>query len=289
MDNVAIVRNKLGLRSDLMRCLLAEFTATAFLLFAGTSANANYAFGGADCKICVVFGWAFAIGLGAYAAGGISGAHMNPAISFAFYLCGRLSVLKFIMYSVAQTFGAFLGSLTTFFLYYDGINHLDGGIRQTFGPKATIGIFVPWPQEYLSIAGCFVGTSLLSFCVMLLTEPRNKIPPVARPMILSMTIVLVATCVSANTGGEVNPARDLGPKLMAIAVGYGWEVFSPREYKWFLIPIFVPFAGAAFGAWFYYLSLGIHLSDDKEKSDDRMEMNEMSRVPIGKSRISIAK
>lgn len=60
---------------------------------------------------------------------------------------------------------------------------------------------------------------------MMFVEPRNKIPPVAQPMILTMTIFVVATCVSANAGGEINPARDLAPKLMAMSVGYGWEAF----------------------------------------------------------------
>lgn len=71
----------------------------------------------------------------------------------------------------------------------------------------------------------FVGTAFLTFCVMMLTEPRNKIPSAARPLVLSMTIILVAACLSVNAGGEINPARDLAPKLMALSVGYGWEVF----------------------------------------------------------------
>ncbi|KAK6111880.1 Uncharacterized protein BM_BM856 [Brugia malayi] len=295
MDNVTIVRNKLRIRNDLMRCILSEFTSTAFFVFAGTSTNAVNLLEGANCKICVVLGWALAIGLGAYAAGHLSGGHMNPAISFAFYLCGHISVFRFIMYSIAQISGAFAGSLVTFFLYYDGINHFDGGERQIIGPRATIGIFVPWPQDYLSISGCifdqFVGTALLAFCVIMFTDPRNKIPPAVQPVVLIFSIILIAVCVTANAGGEINPARDLGPKLVAFTVGYGWDVFSYRNYKWFLIPIFVPFAGAAFGAWFYHLSLGIHISDDKDqcKTDDRMEMNEVSRVTIGKSRIAIAK
>ncbi|EFO24726.1 hypothetical protein LOAG_03761 [Loa loa] len=261
--------------------------------FAGTATNAVHLLEGGNCKICVVLGWAMGIGLGAYAAGRLSGGHMNPAISFAFYLCGKISAFKFIMYSIAQLSGAFMGSLTTFFFYYDGINHFDGGKRQIIGPKATIGIFVPWPQEYLSISGCifdqFIGTALLSFCIIMLTDPRNKIPPATQPVILMFTIMLVGVCAGANAGGEINPARDLGPKLMALCVGYGWDVFSYRDHKWFLIPIFVPFLGAAFGAWFYHLALGIHISDDKDhnKMDGHVQMNEVSRVTIGKSRIAI--
>ncbi|EJW74699.1 hypothetical protein WUBG_14388 [Wuchereria bancrofti] len=133
------------------------------------------------------------------------------------------------------------------------------------------------------------------------TDPRNKIPPAVQPVVLIFSIILIAVCVTANAGGEINPARDLGPKLVAFTVGYGWDVFSylfiftfisvTEIISGFLIPIFVPFAGAAFGAWFYHLSLGIHISDDKDhcKTDDRMEMNEVSRVTIGKSRIAIAK
>ncbi|KAM3728825.1 Aquaporin-3 [Dirofilaria immitis] len=276
-----------------MRCVLAEFMGTAFLLFAGTSVNAAQLLSGNDCKICVIFGWSFAIGIAALSVVHLSGGHLNPAISFAFYLCGQISAHRFMMYSIAQISGSFVGSLTTFILYYDGIVHFDGGERQTLGPNATIGIFVPWPQEYLSISSCifdqFVGTAFLSFCVMMFANPRNKIPTVAQPAILSLVIFLISVCMSANAGGEVNPARDVGPKLMAIIVGYDWSIFSYRNYKWFWIPIFVPFAGAAFGAWLYFLTLGIHITDDHDhrKVHDSMQMNEVSRVTIGNSRIAI--
>lgn len=60
---------------------------------------------------------------------------------------------------------------------------------------------------------------------MMLVDPRNKIPPAGQPVVLIFTIIVIGVCVSANAGGEINPARDLGPKLLALSVGYGWEVF----------------------------------------------------------------
>ncbi|VDK85218.1 unnamed protein product, partial [Onchocerca ochengi] len=255
-DCVSAVRNKLRIRNDLLRCALAEFICTAFFIFAGTSTNAANLLSDGNCKICVIFGWTFAIGIAALAAGHLSGGHLNPAVSFAFYICGQISVYRFITYSIAQTAGAFLGSLTTFILYYDGINHFDGGERQTLGPKASIGIFVPLPEDYLSISGSIFDQAPFHF---------------------------------ANAGGEVNPARDIGPKITALIAGYDWTIFSYRDYKWFSIPILIPFAGAAFGAWFYHLTLGIHVSEEKDnrKIHDRMQMNEVSRVTIGNSGISI--
>uniref|UniRef100_A0A8R1XSC6 Aquaporin n=1 Tax=Onchocerca volvulus TaxID=6282 RepID=A0A8R1XSC6_ONCVO len=275
-DCVSAVRNKLRIRNDLLRCALAEFICTAFFIFAGTSTNAANLLSDGNCKICVIFGWTFAIGIAALAAGHLSGGHLNPAVSFAFYICGQISVYRFITYSIAQTAGAFLGSLTTFILYYDGINHFDGGERQTLGPKASIGIF-------------FLGSAFLAFSIMMFSNPRNKIPAIAKPVILGITIFLISVCVSANAGGEVNPARDIGPKITALIAGYDWTIFSYRDYKWFSIPILIPFAGAAFGAWFYHLTLGIHVSEEKDnrKIHDRMQMNEVSRVTIGNSGISI--
>uniref|UniRef100_A0A915PSA7 Aquaporin n=1 Tax=Setaria digitata TaxID=48799 RepID=A0A915PSA7_9BILA len=298
-DNVAIARNKFRIHNELVRCLLAEFISTGLLLFAGTSTNAANLLGGGDLnKIGVIIGWGLAIGTGVFAAARISGAHMNPSISFAVYLCGKLPAYKFILYSIAQLFGAFMGSVVTFLLYYDGINHFDGGERQTIGTKATIGIFVPWPQEYMTVSGCifdqFIGTAFLAFCIMMMTDPRNKVPVMAQPLILALVIVLIGIALSQNAGAEINPARDLGPKLMALVVGYGWNVVSYQNYKWFPIPIFVPFIGAAFGAWFYHLTIGIHISEDEGnrrifKVDDRMEMDDVSRVTMGKSKISIAR
>ncbi|VDK36436.1 unnamed protein product [Gongylonema pulchrum] len=128
---------------------------------------------------------------------------MNPAISFSNFICGRLSAIQ-------------------------AFNDYDGGIRQIVGANSTLGVFVPLPQPYLSTAGCIIdqtmASAFLTIVVLVICDKRNGVPLVAQPVMCMLLVSALAFFYSVNAGAEVNPARDVGPKLMALCVGYGWEV-----------------------------------------------------------------
>jgi hypothetical protein len=63
---------------------------------------------------------------------------------------------------------------------------------------------------------------------------------------------------------KLDPARDFGPRLFTLLAGYGWSVFSHRQYMWFLIPIVCPFVGGLFGSVIYQLVIGIQVPDEQE-------------------------
>ncbi|KAK0409646.1 hypothetical protein QR680_004673 [Steinernema hermaphroditum] len=266
------LRAKFGLRDDLARCVLCEFVCTAFLMYVGFCANTNYVLlrQPANQYFAVQFAWGLALLFAVQMGFGISGSHLNPAVSFFLYSFGHIGMDRLLLYSAAQFCGAFFGASLSFLTYYDGINSFDGGHRQVYGPNATAGIFATYPRDYLSVTGAIVDqvacTAIMCICVSLITEKRNGIPKYLQPFYLSLMLCVVGMSL-ANAGTGMNPARDLAPRLFTFFAGYGSEVFSYRNYSWFWIPIVCPMIGAIVGSWGYQLLIGIHFADDEnEKS-----------------------
>ncbi|CAI4228674.1 unnamed protein product [Auanema sp. JU1783] len=255
-----------------IRELLAECIGTFFLLLIGNSANvqAAVAAGGnsTSCHIAWGIGFMFAV----FLAASISGAHLNPAISFAQWLLGNVPFWKLPMYMFAQVVGAYLGSAVTYFGHHDDLHKIDGGIRYVTGSKATAGLFTTFPSAHMSVWGSFldqvIGTAILSGLICLITDKRHQIPSAFVPPLAGGIMSMVAMTYGANGGFAINPARDLGPRLFCLCSGYGWEVFSFNNYGYFWIPIVGPFVGALIGAWLYKLFVGLHgMNEVLEVSD----------------------
>lgn len=88
---------------------------------------------------------------------------------------------------------------------------------------------------------------------------------------------MIGTAFAYNAGYPCNPARDLGPRLFTLVIGYGVEVFSYKDYCWFWIPIVGPFIGAVLGAWIYELTIGIHVpADDEYESVPNRELQPLA-------------
>ncbi|KAH7722419.1 Protein AQP-3 [Aphelenchoides avenae] len=274
-----------------MRNTLCEFVCTAFLMFAGTSVVAQTVLsrGKNNEYIALTLGWGISLTLAVYLGFRISGSHLNPAVSLFLFTLGQLSLLRVILYSLAQTAGAFLGAVLTFIVYYDAITSFDNGVRYVTGPRATAGIFATYPAAHLSVFGGIVdqlfGTAALCFCVGMITDRRNRIPSWAQPPLIGLTLVLVGTAWGANAGFAVNPARDLGPRLFTLCAGYGWKVFSYRNYKWFWIPILIPLIGGVVGAWLYQLLIGVHVPSEIDELEDEVRriQNDKNQVVINKT------
>ena len=102
------------------------------------------------------------------------GAHLNPAISFAFFLTGRLTLFRFFVYSIAQFIGSFLGAVVCYLVYYDSLKVFKAGMYSL----DTAGIFATYPNANLSVFGGFldqtVGTIILVLVVLALNDKRNS-------------------------------------------------------------------------------------------------------------------
>lgn len=195
--------------------------------------------------------------LGVYASG-ISGAHLNPAVTFANCVFRKFPWKKFPIYTVAQTLGAMVASVVVYENYRSAIDTFEGGasIRTVpgYSPNATAGIFCTYPAEFMSRTGMFfsefIASALLMFLIYAVKDDHNLGAKNLVPLALFFIIFGIGACFGWETGYAINLARDFGPRLMSYALGYGPNVWRAGGY-YFWIPMVAPFFGCTFGGFLY--------------------------------------
>ncbi|TVY68861.1 putative membrane protein [Lachnellula suecica] len=196
--------------------------------------------------------WGLATMVGIYIAGGISGAHLNPAISIMLYIFRGFPLRKVLIYILAQILGAFIAGLIAFGLYQEGIISYGGS---NLGNSGTLSSFITYPRyDYIGASTAFftefTGTACLAVAVLALGDDTNA-PPGAgmNAFILGLVVTVCSMAFGYNTGAAMNPSRDLGPRLAVLALGYGSKVFT--HGYWVYGPWVGPITGAIFGAFLY--------------------------------------
>ncbi|MCC7243633.1 MAG: MIP family channel protein [Acidobacteria bacterium] len=246
----------------MLREAAAEFLGTFILIVFGVgvvaqkvlSADANGSYLGIN------LGWGLGVMLGVYAAAGVTGAHINPAVTVALAVRRGFPWAKVPAYAAAQTAGAFAASAVVFLTYREAFDAFDGGVRLVQGDLATAGIFATYPQPFLSLAGGLVdqvvGTALLLIGVLAISDQRNAGPPawLAAPLI-GLLVVAIGVAFGFNAGYAINPARDFGPRLFTAVAGWGRGVFT-AGHGWWWVPIAGPLIGAVLGTWVYDVGVG---------------------------------
>jgi MIP family channel proteins len=213
--------------------------------------------------ISINLAWGLAVTMAVYVAGGVSGAHLNPAVTLAFAIHRGFSWGKVLPYISAQMVGAFLGALVVYLTYIEAFDNFDTGIRQVTGPQGTAGIFSTYPQAFLStFPGGFldqvVGTALLVGVIFAITDPRNAPPPsAATPIVVGALVVLVGMTYGYNAGYAINPARDFGPRLFTAVAGWGSDVFRAGN-SWWWVPLVAPCVGGVLGGFIYEVVIARH-------------------------------
>jgi glycerol uptake facilitator protein len=213
--------------------------------------------------LLIAFGWGFAVALAVYVAGGITGGHINPAVTLALATFRDFPWRKVPGYIVAQVLGAFVAAALLYLNYKQAINAYEAANDITRGAEnsiPTFSIFATFPAEYYSnAAGPFldelIGTALLVGIVLALIDEFNVAPRAnMAPLIVGFTVLGIGMSFGANSGYAINPARDLGPRLFAWAQGWG-DIAVPGDfgnvnsYMW--IPIVAPLVGGLVGAFIY--------------------------------------
>jgi glycerol uptake facilitator protein len=217
--------------------------------------------------LIIGWGWGLAVAFAVYVAGGISGAHINPAVTLAFAARRGFPWRKVPGYIAAQVVGAFLGALLVYIVYKGAVDSYERAHDITRGDPdsvTTFSIFATFPAKYLgSWFGPFidqvVGTAFLVAFVFAVVDELNQ-PPKANlaPLVIGFVVVAIGLSFGANAGYAINPARDLGPRLFAGIAGWG-EVAIPGNYAnvsgYLWIPIVGPFVGGLIGAFAYDLGI----------------------------------
>ncbi len=237
--------------------LAAEFLGTLILL----------AFGSGVCAMVVLFGtglpgevvhggwtnitlgWGLGVTMGVWVAGRISGAHLNPAVTLALAVFRGFPWRKVLPYWLAQTAGAFAGAAIVFLNYRPAFAKADPLLERTAGIFTTFPAFPDWPSA--GLLDQFIGTALLLLLVFALTDERNQ-PPGSNltPLLIGLVVIAIGVSFGALHGYAINPARDLGPRLMTVLAGFRRNGLTDGSGVWW-VPIAGPLAGGLFGAWLY--------------------------------------
>ncbi|WLI77624.1 propanediol diffusion facilitator PduF [Kosakonia sp. H02] len=248
---------------------IAEFLGTGLFLFFGIGCLCAMKVAGATLglwEICII--WGLGISLAVYLTAGISGAHLNPAISIALWLFASFPGRKVLPYSLAQIAGGFCGAALAYLLYrnlfleYEAAHHL---VRGSIESLQLAAIFSTYPAAALNVWQAalveVIITSILMGLIMALTDDGNGVPrgPLA-PLLIGLLVAVIGASMGPLTGFAMNPARDFGPKLFIFFAGWGETAMTGgRDIPYFIVPIVAPIIGACGGAACYRYLIGKNL------------------------------
>jgi MIP family channel proteins len=247
----------------------AEFLGTGLFIFFGVSCLAAVNVAGASFglwEICIV--WGLGISLAVYLTAGISGAHLNPAITIALWLFACFPGRKVIPYSIAQISGAFSGAMLAYMLYHNLFTDFETAhniIRGSVESLQLASVFSTYPSSAISVwQAAFVEiviTSMLMGLIMALTDDGNGVPrgPLG-PLLIGILVAVLGASTAPLTGFAMNPARDFGPKLFAFFAGWGEiSMTGGRDIPYFIVPVIAPILGACLGALIYRICIARNL------------------------------
>jgi glycerol uptake facilitator protein len=291
--------------------LLAEFLGTAILILFGCgsvavalvglsgSGRQTDAFGPANWLI-IAWGWGVGVALAVYVAGGVSGAHINPAVTLAWALRRQFPWRKVLPYWGAQVAGALAGAAVVLAVYHDAIDAFNAAQTPPVGSRsdslATFSIFATFPAKYFGsgvwgpLLDQIVGTAILIAVIAAIIDARNQ-PPQGNlaPFIVGLVVVAIGLTYGTNAGYAINPARDLGPRLLALFGGWGGKAF-PGDGDWFSnywwIPIVGPLIGGVVGVLVYDFFIGQVLA--ARQAPEAAPTPEPGRVPRSADETSTA-
>lgn len=193
--------------------------------------------------IVITIAWGLAVTMGIYAVGDISGAHLNPAVSVAMAVAGSFAWADVPMYILAQLLGAMLGAAIVYVAYLPhwGATDDQGAKLGVFATSPAI------PHSFSNVLAEFIGTFVLILGLLMIGA--NEFTDGLNPLVVGLLIVAIGMSLGGPTGYAINPARDLGPRLMHFLLPIAGKGDSHFEYAW--VPIVGPIAGGVFGALFY--------------------------------------
>jgi glycerol uptake facilitator protein len=233
--------------------------------------------------LLITFGWGMAVTFAIYVAGGISGAHINPAVTIAFATFRDFPWRKVPGYIIAQVLGAVAGAALVYLNYRDAIQVFESSADPPIirdGGAGSIGIFVTGPASYFGdywgpVFSEVTGTAFLLLFVFAVVDLMN-LPPKANlaPLIIGLAVFAIGMSYGADSGYAINPARDLGPRIFAWLVGWGDAAFpgvqgNLHSYWW--VPVVAPIIGAIIGGIIYEFGISYVLRSRHAKAATGVE------------------
>jgi len=252
-------------QKGLMGELVAEAFGTFILILLGDGVVANV---GLAPRLAapaydwntIAWGWAFAVVVAVYVAGGVTGAHINPAVTIAMAVKRDFPWSKVGPYIVAQLIGAFLGALGVYLVYMEGLQAAGMPNVWSTGPGSVFGASF-WGGQGAAAVGSysllnasiaeFFGTMVLLWGVLAAFDDKNwgvHTKTNLGALLVGFTVLAVGLSLGGPSGYSINPARDLGPRIFGALVGTK-DLFN--GLYWLIPPVLVPAISGAIGVYLY--------------------------------------
>ena len=256
------------------KAAFGEFVATTLFVYVGcgvaVSTQAFVAFGSGavgldnDFLLGVSMAFGFAIAVLAYSVAPISGGHINPAVSFAFFILKDLPVTHFISYVLAQCAGATLGAALVWgsFASPELVKDSSGDISPPFLVGSNfVHSEIPLGSAFL---GEMMGTFLLVWTVLMTAVSVHSIAGNLAPIAIGWSVMLAHMLLIPITTCGINPARSFGPHMISIMAGEtvgirGWWIFYTA-----------PFCGAALAAMVCKYVFGVMQEEEQGTDEEKV-------------------
>ncbi len=200
----------------------------------------------------ITLGWGFAVLMGIFISGTISGAHLNPAVTIALAATGRFPWAKTPHYIVGQFIGAFLGAAIVFAVYHAKWLQFDPALDHTTGVFST---FPAVPGFWPGFIDQVVGTALLMGLILAIGDKLNNSAGASwGGLAVAFVVMAIGISFGGMHGYAINPARDLGPRLFAVVAGFKNNGLIGSTI--WIVPVIGPIVGALVGAFIYDFVIG---------------------------------
>jgi glycerol uptake facilitator protein len=222
----------------------AEVIGTAILILLGDGVVAAVLLAHSKAQnsgwIVITFGWGMAVAMAVYAVGQFSGAHLNPAVTIGNAVIGNTEWSDVPAYLGGEFVGAFIGATLVWAAYS---NHWGA----TEDPGLKLAVFCTAPAIRNTVANFItevIGTFLLLFGILAILA--NELTVGLAPLLVGLLVFAIGLSLGGPTGYAINPARDLGPRIMHAILPIPGKGPSDWGYAW--IPVVAPIIGGVLGA-----------------------------------------
>lgn len=232
----------------------AELIGTMILVILGDGVVANVLLNKSKGQnsgwIVITAGWALGVTVAVYSVNAISGAHLNPAVTFGLAAIGKFAWADVPGYVLAQMIGGFIGGVVVWLAY---LPHWE----ETKDQGLKLGVFCTAPairKSSTNLLTEIIGTFVLVLGVLAILSPKNLVPHSGfdtgfAPFLVGILVWSIGLSLGGPTGYAINPARDLGPRLAHFFLPIAGKGNSDWSYAW--IPVAGPILGGMLGALFY--------------------------------------
>jgi glycerol uptake facilitator protein len=195
--------------------------------------------------IVITFGWGFAVMVGAYSVGKFSGGQLNPAVTLGVWINGGIDGGQAWHYWIGEMLGAMTGAALVWAAYY---LHW----AETEDPGLKLAVFSTGPairNYFWNVVTEVIGTCVLVFGILAIGTFPGPGASGLSILLVAFLVVGIGLSLGGPTGYAINPARDLGPRIMHAILPIPGKGPSDWSYAW--VPVLGPLIGGAIGALLY--------------------------------------